>query len=114
MTSLPCTTADDASALRDYVTDYASHPNQLLWDGKVFVSTFSGESCTFGQASVAAGWQSEFISQLTGANAVQFAPSFFVAPDTFTTYDGVMDGYFNVSRLRAFPRRIDPLTPRRR
>ncbi|KZT73782.1 glycoside hydrolase family 71 protein [Daedalea quercina L-15889] len=95
MSSLPCTTADDASALRDYVTTYASHPNQLLWDGKVFISTFAGSDCTFGQSSSAAGWQSEFIDQLTGSNAVQFVPSFFVDPSTFTTYDGVMDGYFN-------------------
>ena len=109
MSSLPCTTADDASALRDYVTTYASHPNQLLWNGKVFISTFSGESCTFGQGSVAAGWQNEFINQLTGANTVQFVPSFFVAPNTFTTYDGVMDGYFNVSS-RILAKKSDSLT----
>ena len=108
MSSLPCSTADDASALRDYVTTYASHPNQLLWNGKVFISTFSGESCTFGQGSVAAGWQNEFINQLTGANTVQFVPSFFVAPNTFTNYNGVMDGYFNVSH-RTFARDSDPL-----
>ncbi|TFY60494.1 hypothetical protein EVJ58_g5116 [Rhodofomes roseus] len=95
MSSFPCTTADDASILRDYVTNYASHPNQLLWNGKVFISTFSGSDCTFGQSSAAAGWQSEFINQLTGSNAVHFVPSFFVDPSTFTTFNGVMNGDFN-------------------
>ncbi|KAH9927687.1 glycoside hydrolase family 71 protein [Fomitopsis serialis] len=95
MTSFPCTTANDASALCANVSAHASHPNQLLWNGNVFVSTFSGSDCTFGQNSAAAGWQSEFIDQLTGSNAVHFVPSFFVDPSTFTTFNDIMDGDFN-------------------
>ncbi|KIJ64430.1 glycoside hydrolase family 71 protein [Hydnomerulius pinastri MD-312] len=95
MSVLPCTTAADAETLQGYITTYATHPNQFLYGGHVFASTFSGESCTFGQSSVAQGWQTQFIDQLTGVNTVYFVPSFFVDPTTFSTYDGVLDGMFN-------------------
>ncbi|TFY60490.1 hypothetical protein EVJ58_g5112 [Rhodofomes roseus] len=95
MTVLPCTQASDASTLTNYITTYASHPNQLLVNGQVFASTFSGSDCTFGQGSAAEGWNSQFISQLTGQNAVHFVPSFFSDPSTYSEFDGVMDGTFN-------------------
>lgn len=96
MSSLPCTSSDNAATLRSYITSYATHPNQLLVDGKVFASTFSGSDCTFGQANAQQGWQTQFIDQLTGSNAVHFVPSFFVDPTTFSEFDGVMNGAFNV------------------
>ena len=70
-----------------------------MYNGRVFASTFAGESCTFGQGSAIAGWKSQFIQQLTGANAVYFVPSFFIDPSAFNTYNGVIDGMFNVSFL---------------
>jgi hypothetical protein len=65
----------------------------------VFASTFSGESCTFGQDSTPDGWSSQFTRHpdLTGQNAVFFVPSFFIDPQTFNQYGDVMDGDFNVS-----------------
>lgn len=62
----------------------------------MFVSTFSGSDCTFGQNTSAEGWKAEFVDKLTGENAVHFVPSFFVDPSTFNDYDGVMNGDFNV------------------
>ena len=100
MSSFPCSSAANATILRQYVANYSSHPNQLRWHGDVFVSTFSGSDCTFGQNSSAEGWKTEFIDKLTGENAVHFVPSFFVDPSTFSDYDGVMDGDFNVGCLR--------------
>ena len=100
--SLPCSSPNDAAALRNYITTYATHPNQLIYDGRVFVSTFAGESCTFGQASPAQGWSSQFTQhpQLTGRNAVYFVPSFFVDPNTFSTFNDAMDGALNVGFSR--------------
>ncbi|OCH91847.1 glycoside hydrolase [Obba rivulosa] len=97
MSALPGSSADDAQTLRNYITIYASHPNQLKVDGRVFASTFSGESSTFGQDSVQDGWKSQFTQHpdLTGENAVYFVPSFFVDPSTFNQYQGIMDGDFN-------------------
>jgi glucan endo-1,3-alpha-glucosidase len=65
----------------------------------VFASTFAGESSTFGQDSVAAGWMSQFTRHpdLSGSTAVYFVPSFFVDPMTFRAFDEVMDGAMNVS-----------------
>lgn len=97
MTALPCTAASDAATLRNYITTYAAHPNQLIVNSQVFASTFSGSDCTFGQSSAQAGWSTEFVSQLTGSNAVHFVPSFFSDTSSYSQFDGVMDGTFNVS-----------------
>ncbi|KDQ62413.1 glycoside hydrolase family 71 protein [Jaapia argillacea MUCL 33604] len=97
MSSLPCASPNDAQTLRTYITTYSSHPNQLKMSSRTFASTFAGESCAFGQGSVPTGWSSQFTQhpELTGANAVYFAPSFFVDPGTFGTFADVMDGDFN-------------------
>ncbi|KAI5123868.1 hypothetical protein M0805_005685 [Coniferiporia weirii] len=95
MTALPCATPADAAALREYITTYSGSSAQFKYDSKVFTSTFSGESCEFGQGSVTEGWSSQFTSQLTGRNEVFFVPSFFVDPATFGTYSSVTNGQFN-------------------
>ncbi|KLO14581.1 glycoside hydrolase [Schizopora paradoxa] len=96
MSSLPCTSAADATSLQPYVTNYTSHPNQLKYDNKVFLSTFAGETCLFGQATTAQGWTT-FLSPLTGTNAVFFVPSFFSDPTTWSSTGvlNVMDGGFS-------------------
>lgn len=43
MTVFSC--GDISNSIYNYVLTYASHPNQYLYKGKVFVSTFAGESC---------------------------------------------------------------------
>ena len=54
--SLPCGGTGDANLLRSYISNYASHPNQLFYQGKQVASTFSGSSCTFGQGDLNSGW----------------------------------------------------------
>ena len=93
MTSLPCTSAGNSALLRNYVTTYANHPNQLKINGAVLVSTFAGESCTFGASTVNQGWINTLKTNLV---PTYFVPSFFVDPATFSTYS-VIDGAFNVS-----------------
>ena len=94
--SLPCASPSDAETLRNYITTYASHPNQLIYNGRVLASTFSGESCKFGQGSVQSGWSTQFLQQLSGENAVHFIPSFFVDTSAFQSFNGVIDGMLNV------------------
>ena len=55
MSSFPCSSAANATVLRQYVANYSSHPHQLRWNGAVFISTFSGSDCTFGRNSSAEG-----------------------------------------------------------
>lgn len=109
MSSLPCQTPDGAATLRKFITTYATHPNQLLFGSppRVFASTFAGESCTFGQGSVADGWKTQFTRHpdLTGQNAVYFMPAFFMDPATFPQFNDVMDGDFNVSTYIPSPDR---------
>lgn len=95
MSSLPCAKTGDGQLLRTFIRAYANHPNQLLYNGKVFASTFAGENCKFGQSTVNQGWTSVLKTSL---NPVFFVPSFFVDPKTFPQYT-VMDGAFGVSNL---------------
>ncbi|KAH9480430.1 Glucan endo-1,3-alpha-glucosidase agn1 [Psilocybe cubensis] len=95
MSVFPCATPDDAQALRTLVNTYVSHPNQLQFNSKAFVSTFAGESCTFGQDSVPDGWRSQFTQNPDLQGKIFFAPSFFIDPATFVDFTGVMDGDFN-------------------
>ncbi|KAJ3805324.1 glycoside hydrolase [Lentinula aff. lateritia] len=101
MSVLPCLTANDATSLRTLVTTYLSHPNQLRYtrgssEQLPLVSTFAGESCKFGQASVANGWSSQFTQHPDLQGKMTFVPSFFVAPNQMSQFQGVVDGTFNV------------------
>ena len=90
---LPCINASDAANLTNWVSNYTSSSAQFTYNGQALVSTFAGESCTFGAGSVAEGWQSEFTSKLSN---VLFVPSFMVDPSTFNTYSQAAHGQFNV------------------
>lgn len=93
MTSLPCASSGDADRIRAYLSRYAAHPNQLLVAGRPFVSTFAGQTCTFGMGvDVNTAW-----SRVVKSNGVNsyFVPSFFVDPNTFSGYT-VLDGAFQV------------------
>lgn len=90
---MPCGSPDNAQTLRNYVTKYANHPNQFKYDGRPLASTFSGETCSFGQGNAAQGWKSQFVDALGGN--VFFVPAFFIDPATFNQYE--VDGIYNVS-----------------
>lgn len=94
--SFPCGSASDAQTLRNLVIAHASHPNQLLYDSRAFVSTFSGESCTFGQSSAPDGWKNEFAGHPDLLGKIYFVPAFFIDPTKFGDFRDVMDGDFNV------------------
>ncbi|KAJ3754592.1 glycoside hydrolase [Lentinula raphanica] len=100
MSILPCSTVNDASSLRALVTTYLSHPNQLRYSrGSAtqlpLVSTFAGESCTFGQGSVSDGWRTQFAQHPDLQGKITFVPSFFVSPTQMSQFQGVVDGTFN-------------------
>ncbi|BFZ57142.1 Glucan endo-1,3-alpha-glucosidase agn1 [Savitreella phatthalungensis] len=87
-----------SSAIQDlthWVTDYSSHPNQYFYNSKQFVSTFAGESVTFGQASATAGW-ALFKSTLAakGVN-IFFVPSFTALGPTNAMGMSSNDGAFS-------------------
>ncbi|KZV74309.1 glycoside hydrolase family 71 protein [Peniophora sp. CONT] len=95
MSANPCAALSDGAPLRAWVNSYYNHPNQFIYNSKVYLSTFAGETCTFGQGSVVAGWKNAVISQLTGSQSVYFVPFFSVDPATFSSYSGVINGAMN-------------------
>ncbi|KAF8967166.1 glycosyl hydrolase family 71-domain-containing protein [Flammula alnicola] len=92
---LPLRLPNDAQNLRNLVNSYASHPNQLQYDSRAFVSTFAGESCNFGQGSVPDGWKNQFTQHPDLQGKIYFVPAFFIDPTTFKDFADVMDGDFN-------------------
>jgi glucan endo-1,3-alpha-glucosidase len=68
----------------------------LQYESRAFVSTFAGETCTFGQSSVPDGWSSQFSNHPDLRGKIYFVPSFFIDPSSFSDFADVMDGEFNV------------------
>lgn len=75
MTSFPCTTAADAVTIADLAKKYASHPAQAKYNGKILMSTFAGDACTFGQGNAEKGWAQ--VRTLIGTETY-FVPSTFM------------------------------------
>ncbi|KAF9462540.1 alpha-1,3-glucanase [Collybia nuda] len=91
MSSMPCSNPEDGKKLREYITTYQSHPNQLKYKNAILASTFAGQDCRFGAKSLNEGWRNTL---KTGLPPVHFVPSFFVDPATFGGLN-VMDGSFS-------------------
>ncbi|EPY50190.1 glucan endo-1,3-alpha-glucosidase Agn1 [Schizosaccharomyces cryophilus OY26] len=66
----------DADFIEGLIRRFADKPNQLRWDNKIFVSTFSGETDNFGRSDVSSGWNSAVKEPLESAGCpIFFAPS---------------------------------------
>ncbi|CDO71438.1 Glycoside Hydrolase Family 71 protein [Trametes cinnabarina] len=90
-----CNTTDAGAFVRNVTSTFLTQPAQLQIDGKAFVSTFAGESCTLGGADVFTGWNTEFTQHPDLAGKIHFVPSFFIDIQQFKNFKGVMDGDFN-------------------
>ncbi|KAL7279978.1 hypothetical protein ACG7TL_006389 [Trametes sanguinea] len=92
---ISCNSSDAATFIRNVTATFLTQPNQLQVDGKALVSTFAGESCTFGEADVFTGWRNQFTQHPDLAGKIHFVPSFFIDIQQFKNFQGVMDGDFN-------------------
>ncbi|KAG0141631.1 hypothetical protein CROQUDRAFT_51455 [Cronartium quercuum f. sp. fusiforme G11] len=85
----------DASKLATLVNKYVNHPAQFKYDGKVFISTFSGDQYpgAFGRATVCEGY-TYFRSLISTANTTgtYFMPAFF--PSNISKVVDCVDGLF--------------------
>ncbi|KAG8831973.1 hypothetical protein FRC17_002259 [Serendipita sp. 399] len=88
MSSLLCASQSDIQTLQTWVTNYTSHPNQFIYNGKPLVSTFAGESCSYG-----GNYQSAWTAFKNGLN-VHFAPALFIDIANFKTLSW-LDGAFS-------------------
>jgi glucan endo-1,3-alpha-glucosidase len=55
--SIPGEQEADAELLHQYMELVGHHPNQFLYHGRALVSTFAGDQCKFGQATLAGAWR---------------------------------------------------------
>ncbi|KAH9855566.1 glycosyl hydrolase family 71-domain-containing protein [Lenzites betulinus] len=94
MTSLPCSAATDVQQLQTYIAAYANNTGQMMYNGRVLVSTFAGESCTFGAGTLNQAWVNAVKPVNASLPPVWFVPSFFVDPQTFPNLP-VLDGAFH-------------------
>ena len=104
MSAIPCASASDSNLIRHYVDTYHAHPNQLIYAGQPFYSTFAGEGCTFGARDLNEGWMN--VMKKNPVTGTHFVPSFFMDPASFHNVTA-MDGAFSVSpslRIKDFSR----------
>ncbi|OCF75909.1 hypothetical protein I204_03206 [Kwoniella mangroviensis CBS 8886] len=94
VSSLGCSSTSDASNLVNTIATYANNSAQAKVDSKILVSTFAGESCTFGQGSYQAAWT--YFDSLLKAKSIDvyFVPATFADISTFSS-SSWMDGEFN-------------------
>ncbi|KAF8600437.1 glycoside hydrolase family 71 protein, partial [Ceratobasidium sp. AG-I] len=92
LTSLACgSVADGQYIINNFIAPFKSHPNRYLYNSKMFLSTFGGQDCTFGQASPPAGWQ-WLISQ--AGIPIYFIPNLQMGDaTTLSTTWNFIDGY---------------------
>ncbi|KAF9494203.1 glycoside hydrolase family 71 protein [Pleurotus eryngii] len=93
MSVISCKTQGDIQHLLEYIQRWGNHPSLYRRNGKVVVSTFSGENSLFGFGDMETAWN--FVKQsLEEIVPIYFMPSFFIDP---ARYDKLhfMDGAFN-------------------
>ncbi|KAG9221281.1 hypothetical protein CCMSSC00406_0008884 [Pleurotus cornucopiae] len=94
MSVIPCETQGDMQHLLEYIKRWGNHPSMYRRNGKVVVSTFSGENSLFGFGDMETAWN--FVKKsVEEIVPICFMPSFFIDP---ARYDRLhfMDGAFNV------------------
>lgn len=70
--------------IREMVTRYKNHPNQMIVNDGHFLTTIGGQNVKFGRATAAKGWQEAFIDPLQKQGiTLTFFPQF--VPSTNTT-----------------------------
>jgi glucan endo-1,3-alpha-glucosidase len=86
-----------SSVIIDYVLQYHDHPNSFKYRGQYFVSTFAGETQSFGHDNVNSGWDIEvkrplkergvdicFVPSWTGVDAWEMFRKFPVVDGAFS------------------------------
>jgi glucan endo-1,3-alpha-glucosidase len=92
-TSLTCSSTADASSIANYINTYASSSAQVTYNSKTLVSSFSGDSCTFGQSSVVSGWN--YVRTLL-KKPMFLVPAIFSDPSQFNSSSFAwLDGELN-------------------
>lgn len=69
---------------QEYLQKYINHAAAGKYNGKSILTTFAGESCSFGQGNTNAGWNA-VMGQWK--NSIYFAPAYNVDPQSLRGYE---------------------------
>ncbi|KAG8908652.1 hypothetical protein FRB99_004940 [Tulasnella sp. 403] len=96
MTAISCSSWGDTAYLTNLINRWAKHGAQLKdTSGAVYVSTFAGEYCSWGQGSIVPGWvQAVKTGPGTAGVKTKFIPGFFTNASSNYMYRDFMDGMF--------------------
>ncbi|KAH8103478.1 glycoside hydrolase family 71 protein [Cristinia sonorae] len=112
MASIPSTSKNDVSHLRQYLVTFANHSHYMSYRNGAIVSTFAGESSFFGfgegRLDEAWGYVKGDLERSIG-RAIHFIPSFFIDPARYPSLP-CMDGYFHWNG--GWPIHLTPSSPR--
>lgn len=98
LNEFPCSSAENATDLVNIVLSFAHDEAQAKWEGKVLVSTFAGQQCSFGHGNgtdpAPEAWGEAFVEPLREAGVeIFFVPSLFLSPWQQADYPW-LDGTF--------------------
>lgn len=98
MTAISCSSPQDADNIANVIVKFSEHAAQLKDTlGAAYVSTYSGEHCTWG-IGFTPGWtQAAKTGPARQGVETKFIPSFFIDHKYAGQYTGFMDGTFPVS-----------------
>lgn len=83
MSTLPCAVATQGEALQDFVAMYHNHTSQFKYRGRMFVTTFGGSHCLYGEQRMDDGWWKILKS---GPHKVFLVTAFFEDPALYGGY----------------------------
>ncbi|KAJ7104559.1 glycoside hydrolase family 71 protein [Mycena crocata] len=109
MSSIPAVASSDVNHLCKYLTAFGNHPRMFRYKGKVVVSTFAGESSTFGQPGGLNGVWAFAKAAMEAIVTIHFIPSFFIDPARYPELSA-LDGAFNWNG--GWPLHLTPTHPR--
>jgi glucan endo-1,3-alpha-glucosidase len=87
--SFDMTCISDPGTIINYIQTYHGHPCQFVYEGKDFVSTFSGETIFLGQDNLNDAWQIG-VKDVVAAQGIEL---YFVPAWSALAPNGVFDSY---------------------
>ncbi|KAF8150452.1 glycoside hydrolase family 71 protein [Mycena galopus ATCC 62051] len=109
MSSIPAGSESDVELLCSYLTAFGKHPKMFRYRGKVLVSSFAGQTATFGQnGDLDKAW-SFAKNAMQNIVPIYFIPAFFVDPARYPEISA-LDGVFNWNG--GWPLHLTPNHPR--
>ncbi|KAL0478277.1 glucan endo-1,3-alpha-glucosidase [Acrasis kona] len=99
----------DPNAIVEWIRRFSNRPNTYKYNNKIFVSTFAGESQSFGESGPNEGWNNKIKNPLRNQGIeIFFVPAWTaMGPNNFFDRNWVVDGAFS---WNSWPNGGSPMT----